>query len=112
LLDESRLVMTVADATDHERFEISVGGEVVGFAEYHRTASAISFLHTEIDPAYAGEGLGTQLISAALDATREEGKPVLPYCPFVRHFIRTHPQYVDLVPERRRASFGLGEEAA
>jgi predicted GNAT family acetyltransferase len=112
LLDESRLLMSVADAADRERFEISVDGEVVGFAEYHRTHSAISFLHTEIDPAHAGEGLGTELIAAALDAAREEGKPALPYCPFVRHFIRTHPEYVDLVPERRRVAFGLGEVAA
>lgn len=104
--------MTVADAVDRERFEITVGGEVVGFAEYHRTPSAISFVHTEIDPAHAGEGLGGELIGAALDAAKAEGKPVLPYCPFVRHFIQTHPDYVELVPERRRAAFGLVEETA
>jgi predicted GNAT family acetyltransferase len=104
--------MTVADAVDRERFEITVDGAVVGFAEYHRTPSAISFVHTEIDPDHAGEGLGSELIAAALDAARAEGKPVLPYCPFVRHFIGTHRDYVDLVPARRRAAFGLLEEAA
>ena len=103
--------MTVADAPDRERFEITVGGEVVGFAEYHRSADAISFVHTEIDSAHGGEGLGTALVGAALDAARAEGRPVLPYCPFVRHFIATHPKYLDLVPERRRVSFGLGGAA-
>jgi predicted GNAT family acetyltransferase len=104
--------MPVADAPERERFEISVDGELVGFTEYHRSEGAVSFVHTEIDPGHAGEGLGSELVRAALDAVRAEGKAVLPYCPFVQHFIRTHPEYVDLVPERRRASFGLAEEAA
>lgn len=104
--------MTVADARDRNRFEISVEGEVVGLAEYNRTADAISFLHTEIDAAHTGEGLGGRLIAFALDTARADGEEVLPYCPFVRHFIRTHPEYLDLVPERRRVAFELTEEAA
>ena len=104
--------MNVTDASDRERFEISVDGEVVGFAEYHRSDSAISFTHTEIAPGHGGAGLGTALISAALDAVRAEGLPVLPYCPFVQHFIREHPEYMELVPESRRASFGLIAEPA
>ena len=101
---------TVADAPDRERFEIAVDREVVGFVEYHRNGDAISLLHTEVDPAHAGEGLGTRLIGGALDAVRAEGKSALPYCPFVRHFIRTHRDYLDLVPARRQVAFELSEE--
>jgi hypothetical protein len=36
---------------------------------------------------------------------------VLPYCPFVKSYIQKHPEYLDLVPAERRASFDLGNRA-
>lgn len=68
---------------------------------------AIAFTHTEIDERFAGQGLGSVLVRAALDAVRERGLPVLPFCPFVRRFVARHPEYVDLVPAGQRARFGL-----
>ena len=35
------------------------------------------------------------------------GEDVLPFCPFVNHFIDTHPEYRELVPEDMRERFGL-----
>jgi hypothetical protein len=32
---------------------------------------------------------------------------VMPYCPFVKTFIRKHPEYLDLVPQTERNAFGL-----
>ena len=46
-------------------------------------------------------------MSAALDATRAEGLAVIPLCPFVREYISGHPQYLDLVPADRHATYGL-----
>lgn len=98
---------TVADAPERERFEISLGGEVVGFTTYHRGRRAISLIHTEVDSAHEGEGLASQLIRAALETAREDGLAVLPFCPFVRGFIEAHKEYLDLVPAERRAEFRL-----
>jgi uncharacterized protein len=103
---------TVTDVSDRRRFEIEVDGAVVGFAEYRRRPGVISFIHTEIDAARNGEGLGTKLVRAALDSARAEGSAVLPYCPFVRDFIKRHPEYLNLVPEQRREQFALTESAA
>ena len=66
-----------------------------------------AFIHTKIDPDHEGEGLGSALISSALDATRDRGLSVLPFCPFVRAFIERHPEYAELVPECNREEFGL-----
>jgi uncharacterized protein len=98
----------VADAPERERFEISLGGEVVGFIDYHRGPGAISLVHTEVEPAHEGEGLASRLIAFALDSARAEGLEVLPFCPFVRGFIESHNEYLDLVPIGRRAEFRLG----
>ena len=97
----------VTDVSDRRRFEIGVDGAVVGFAEYRRRPGVILFTHTEIDAARNGEGLGTKLVRGALDSARAEGLAVLPYCPFVRDFIKRHPEYLNLVPEQRREQFAL-----
>ncbi|HEV3172830.1 MAG TPA: GNAT family N-acetyltransferase [Actinocrinis sp.] len=97
----------VVDAPERDRFEIFVDERLAGFAEYSRNESAIAFTHTEIDPAFEGRGLGSILARAALDAAREEKLAVLPYCPFIKGWIAKHPDYLDLVPEGKRAQFGL-----
>ena len=97
----------VVDNPEARRFEVLVDGEVAGFTEYRRTKSSVAFTHTVIEPAFEGRGLGSVLARGALDATREAGLPVLPYCPFIRGYIQRHPAYLDLVPPDRRAQFEL-----
>jgi hypothetical protein len=100
---------TVTDVSDRRRFELEVDGTVLGFAEYRRSPGVITLLHTEIDAAHEGKGLGALLVEAALDTARAEGLAVLPFCPFVRDFIDRHREYLDLVPVERRAEFGLDD---
>jgi predicted GNAT family acetyltransferase len=99
--------MSVTDNRGENRFEIEVGGKVAGFSSYERGKGQIAFTHTEIDPAYEGQGLASQLIAAALDQARAEGLEVLPFCPFVRGYIADHDEYLNLVPAGRRAEFEL-----
>jgi uncharacterized protein len=104
-------VPTVTDAPEQNRFEIRVGEELAGFAAYRRRTGPIEFIHTEIDERFAGQGLGGQLIRFALDTARREGLQVLPFCPFVRAYIGEHAEYLELVPARARAQFGLPANA-
>lgn len=98
----------IRDAPERNRYEITVEGELAGFAAYERHHSSIAFTHTEIDDRFEGQGLASKLIAFALDDVRGSGLPVLPFCPFVRSFIERHPDYLELVPESRRAAFELG----
>jgi uncharacterized protein len=97
----------VSDDREAGRYVITVDGEPAGFAQYRDRGRAISFVHTEIDDRFEGRGLGGRLISAALDDVRSQGLAVLPFCPFVKGYIARHHEYLDLVPETRRAQFGL-----
>ncbi|GGR52497.1 GNAT family N-acetyltransferase [Streptomyces roseolus] len=100
----------VTDRPERSRYEIlagDAGTETAGFAEYHLSDGEIAFIHTEIDPRFGGRGLGGLLARGALDDARARGLRVLPYCPFIRGWIGKHPGYADLVPEGRRARFGL-----
>lgn len=85
------------------RYEISVNGALAGFAQYVDHGNVRTFVHTEIDPAYEGQGLGGQLVGQALDDARKNGLAVVPVCPFVRAFIKSHPAYAELVPVEERA---------
>jgi hypothetical protein len=97
----------VVDHPDAERYEVKVNGVLAGHAEYVRGPGQISFTHTEVDKAFGGRGLAGRLAQKALDDSRANGLSVLPFCPFFREWIGKHPDYADLVPENRRAEFGL-----
>ncbi|MGW6918469.1 GNAT family N-acetyltransferase [Kitasatospora sp. NPDC054939] len=97
----------VTDSQERSRFEIFEDDQLAGFAEYNRHEAEIAFIHTEIDPRFGGLGLGGHLARHALDAAREQGLTVLPYCPFIRGWIAKHPEYTDLVPAAQHERFGL-----
>ncbi|GAB2648830.1 GNAT family N-acetyltransferase [Nocardia goodfellowii] len=97
----------VRNNTQLERFEISVDGALAGWAEYQDTASERAFVHTEIQPQYAGHGYATLLVDAGLRTSRAEGFGILPMCPMVRNYVETHPEYVASVPAWARQRMGL-----
>jgi hypothetical protein len=99
--------ITVTDHPEAERYEVQVDGALAGFAEYKRGDGQIAFTHTEVDKAYGGRGLAGRLAQVSLDEARAAGVSVLPFCPFYRGWIGKHPEYLELVPEARRAEFGL-----
>ncbi len=96
----------VADNTELSRYEARVDGALAGFAEYRRRPGRIIFTHTEVDPAFEGNGVGGALARGALDDVRRDGSlQVVPLCPFIRAWIERHPDYQDLVaPEHARHS--------
>jgi len=54
-------------------------------------------VHTEVDEAVEGTGVGSQLVRVALDDLRVRGVGLVPVCPFVAAYLRRHPEYGDLV---------------
>jgi predicted GNAT family acetyltransferase len=90
-------MIEVRDNPERSRFDISLDGAPAGFAQYVRRSGRLIFVHTEIDPAFEGKGLGSRLAEAALDAARAEGARVVPLCPFIASYIERHPVYAELV---------------
>lgn len=101
----------VRDAPAEERFEVLVGGQLAGFVRYRQEGDDIAFLHTEIEGAYEGKGLGSRLVREALQQVADRGGAVLPYCPFVRSYLQRHSGLVRLVPADRRREFDLERSA-
>jgi predicted GNAT family acetyltransferase len=80
------------------RYEARVDGELAGFAQYQLTPELVVFTHTEVDPRFEGQGVGSALAQSALDDVRAGGdRKVLPLCPFIKGWIARHPAYAGLV---------------
>lgn len=87
----------IVDRRDRGRYEISVEGRLAGISTYELGHGEITFIHSEVDPAFAGRGLGSRLAAHALDDARARSLSVRPVCPFIRRYIRSHPEYQALV---------------
>ena len=101
------VAVEVRDNPDEQRYEARVDGNLAGFSDYRARSSLIAFIHTEVDQAFEGQGVGSTLVREALEDARQRGLEVLPFCPFVNSFLGDHSEYLDLVPESRREAFGL-----
>ena len=86
--------LSVRDNREELRYELVRGAEVLGFLLYRiELDGAVVLVHTDVEPAYEGQGLGSVLVKGALDDLRERGVRAVPLCPFVRAYIRRHPEY-------------------
>ena len=89
----------VQDNPGRGRFEITVDGAVGGFASYRERDGLVIVTHSEIDPAFRGRGLGSQLAAGTLDLLRDRGARVVPACPFFASYVADHHDWDDILEE-------------
>jgi predicted GNAT family acetyltransferase len=83
----------VVDNPDAKRYELWLGDELAGEIRYSlRDDGKLVLIHTEIDPGHKGEGLGNVLVKGGLDDLHERGIEYVVVCPFVRAYLRRHPE--------------------
>ena len=87
----------VVDNPAQLRYELRLGDVLAGYLAYRAEPGTLVLVHTDVDPAYEGRGLGSRLIGGALDDIRARGLLMVPLCPFVAAYVRRHPEYADLV---------------
>ena len=94
----------VADAEvihvpEANRYELRLGGRLIGLAAYRRRDGRIAFTHTEVDESCEGRGFGSRLAAAALADAAKENLEVVPLCPFIAYYIEKHPEYEQLIAQ-------------
>lgn len=94
----------VVHEPEQQRYAVSVDGRPAGFAAYIPAQGMVVFSHTEVDPAFEGQGVGSTLAREALDDVRRQGTKVMPLCPFILAWIHRHPEYGDLVYNAPRST--------
>jgi predicted GNAT family acetyltransferase len=91
-------VPTVRDNPRELRYElVDDDGKVIGEILYRREPGAVALVHTEVEPAHEGQGLAGVLVEGAVEDLRRRGLRMISICPYVRAWLRRHPEQADLV---------------
>ena len=98
----------VVDNPEASRFELRLGGRLIGIAAYRRRNGLIALTHTEIQEEREGQGFGSVLAAGVLEEAARQGVEITPLCPFIASYIEHHPDYERLVPAAYRERDELG----
>jgi uncharacterized protein len=98
---------SIRQNTEQSRYELMVEDAVAGVVEYREQGDQVELTHTEVDPSYEGQGIGSHLAHAVLDNLRNEKRSLVPSCRFINGYLKRHPEFAELVPAERREEFGL-----
>lgn len=95
---------------EKSRYEITSDGVLAGFAEFDLRPGAIRFTHTEVDPAFQGQGLAGRLAKEALTDAAASGDGIVPLCPYIAKYLETHeiPGAEIRWPQRPSMASGTG----
>ena len=80
---------TVRDDRPHHRFVFGDDG-AMGELTYEVDGDRMFLLHTEVADTLQGQGVGGQLVTAAVSRASDDGLTVVPWCPYARRWLRKH----------------------
>lgn len=83
---------SVIDNPQENRFELAVDGQTA-VLNYERSPRSLVLVHTEVPASLRGHHAGDRLIEGAIAHAREQGLRIVAVCPFVRSYLRKHPEH-------------------
>jgi len=96
-------VPQIDDNPEEQRYEALLDGQLAGFIRYQLRGDQITLYHTEVEPAYEGEGIGAELARVALADIKSRDLKLVPLCPFIARYVRRHAdEYLGTVVESMR----------
>jgi len=93
-----RTPVTLRDNADEQVLEaVTDDGTVAGYLDYRRRDGTLIAVHTEVDPAFEGQGIGGQIAEGVVALVRETGEKLRPDCEFIASWLEKHPEADDVV---------------
>ncbi|MFD6999911.1 GNAT family N-acetyltransferase [Streptomyces mirabilis] len=96
MTESSPAAPTVERNDARHRYEILVDGKRAGLTAYRDRGEQRVFFHTEVDDAFAGQGLAARLVEYALTDVRDLGMRIVPVCPYVAKFLKKNDEFADI----------------
>ena len=84
----------VRDDAAGGRFVLAEDGSAAELV-YRREPGRLILVHTGVPESLGGRGISGRLVRAALDLAKSERLTIVPWCPFARQWLRSHPDAVD-----------------
>ena len=91
--------MQITYEADHCRSAAYDGERRVGVAEFDVQDGRWSITHTEVDPAYGGQGIARRLIEAVITEARSRGKKIAPLCSYAEKMMLGRAEYRDVLAD-------------
>lgn len=93
---------TICHDEQAKRFVVEELGHEAYLEYFELPDGSLDFAHTYTPNEIRGRGIATAIIRGALDYARENGKMVVPGCPFVRTYVDRHEKYRELIVDSWR----------
>ena len=78
-------------------FFIDEDGEWIAELTYFKNNGIMTIDHTEIDEKLRGEGIGQDMVKAAVDYARANGLNIKALCPYAKKVIDRTPEFQDVL---------------
>lgn len=78
-------------------FFIDEDGEWIAELSYIKNETTMTIDHTEVDDKLRGEGIGEDMVKAAVAYARENNLKVNPVCPYAKKVIERTPELQDVL---------------
>ena len=73
-----------------QQYELTVDG-MRSFIDYEMRGDVVLLTHTEVPEELEGKGVAAALVEKTLTEIEKQGQTFLPYCSYIRTFLRRHP---------------------
>lgn len=80
-----------------KRFAVRLGNKIAYLSYDIVNDHVLDYAHTWTPPEERGKGIAGRITREALEYAKSEGYRVIPSCPYVREYIKNHPEYEELV---------------
>lgn len=82
----------------HGSFEAIIDGNRAGLMTYTWAGEERFIIdHTEVEEAYNGKGVGKEMLIKAVEFARENGKKIIPLCPFAKATFQKNEDLQDVL---------------
>lgn len=82
----------------HGSFEATIDGSKAGLMTYTWAGEERFIIdHTEVEEAYNGKGVGKEMLIKAVEFARENGKKIIPLCPFAKATFQKNEDLQDVL---------------
>jgi predicted GNAT family acetyltransferase len=83
----------IVDNAARSRYELNRDGHTAEL-DYSIEDHRIVLLHTEVPKALGGQGIGGELVDAAVQRAARDGLTIVPRCAYARRWLEKHPDRV------------------
>ncbi len=82
-----------------QQYQLHVDGHIA-FIDYKQASKKVYLIHTEVPAALEGRGVAAVLVSKVLADIEQNGEVLVPWCPYVKIYLKRHPEWDRLLEKR------------